>query len=205
MLALRHPLGATIRIPLKVYLSADHISPATSVTVAVVISKNGGAFGNPNAGATNATEIALGWYYVDLDATDTGTLGPVVVRGTSATADPAETAVIVVAATNGGFTALPAVAAEGAGGLYTRGTGAGQINQPSNGTIDAGDNMADGVETGLTKRNAFRLMAAAAAGKLSGAAGPTVVIRNAVADSKDRVTATVDASGNRTAITVDLT
>lgn len=34
-------------------------------------------------------------------------------------------------------TALPAVAAEAAGGLYTRGTGAGQINQQTNGQIDA--------------------------------------------------------------------
>jgi len=37
-------------------------------------------------------------------------------------------------ATTGG--AIPNVAAEAAGGLYTRGTGAGQINQPANGMID---------------------------------------------------------------------
>lgn len=36
-----------------------------------------------------------------------------------------------------GLTALPNAAAEAAGGLYTRGTGAGQINQPANGRIDA--------------------------------------------------------------------
>ena len=36
-----------------------------------------------------------------------------------------------------GLTALPAAAAEAAGGLYTRGTGAGQINQPANGRIDS--------------------------------------------------------------------
>jgi hypothetical protein len=36
-----------------------------------------------------------------------------------------------------GLTALPNAAAEAAGGLYTRGTGAGQINQPANGEIDA--------------------------------------------------------------------
>jgi hypothetical protein len=35
-----------------------------------------------------------------------------------------------------GLTALPNAAAEAAGGLYTRGTGAGQINQPGNGLID---------------------------------------------------------------------
>ncbi len=37
----------------------------------------------------------------------------------------------------GGMTALPNAAAEAAGGLYTRGSGAGQINQPANGAIDA--------------------------------------------------------------------
>jgi len=36
-----------------------------------------------------------------------------------------------------GLTSLPNAAAEAAGGLYTRGTGAGQINQPANGQVDA--------------------------------------------------------------------
>lgn len=39
-------------------------------------------------------------------------------------------------AVRAGMTALPNAAAEAAGGLYTRGTGAGQINQPANGLID---------------------------------------------------------------------
>lgn len=65
--------------------------------------------------------------------------------------------------------------------------------------------LAAGVETGLTLRQAMRLLAAANAGKLSGAGTTTIVIRNAVADSKDRITATVDASKNRTAIVYDLT
>ena len=64
--------------------------------------------------------------------------------------------------------------------------------------------VAAGIETGLTPRQALRLMAAALAGKLSGAAGTTVTIRNAVADSKDRIVATVDSSGNRSALTLDV-
>ena len=63
---------------------------------------------------------------------------------------------------------------------------------------------ANGVETGLTPREALRLTSAALAGKISGAETTTVVIRN-TADTKDRITATVDADGNRTAITTDLT
>lgn len=67
--------------------------------------------------------------------------------------------------------------------------------------------QANGIETGLTLRNAHRLEAAAAAGKISGAtAGAgTVVIRNAIADTKNRISAPNDANGNRTAVTVDLT
>lgn len=64
--------------------------------------------------------------------------------------------------------------------------------------------LANGIETGLTLRQAQRLTAAASAGKLSGAATTTVTIKNAVADSKTRITATVDADGNRSAITYDL-
>ncbi len=60
------------------------------------------------------------------------------------------------------------------------------------------------VEPGLTLRQALRLVAAATAGKLSGGGSTTVTIRNAVADSKDRVIATVDSSGNQSAITYDL-
>jgi len=65
--------------------------------------------------------------------------------------------------------------------------------------------LAAGVETGLTLRQAMRLLAAASAGKLSGAATTTITVRNAVADSKDRITATVTSDGDRSAITYDLT
>jgi hypothetical protein len=60
------------------------------------------------------------------------------------------------------------------------------------------------VEAGLTLVQAQRLVAAAMAGKVSGAAGTTVTIRSAVADDSDRVVATVDGDGNRTAITYNL-
>src|SRR5437588_9141332 len=99
----RIPQSATKRVPLKAYLSSDHVSAATGKTIAVVISKNGAAFANPSAGATNATEIANGWYYVDLSTTDTGTAGPVIVRGTAATVDDTEAAFEVANAHNAGF------------------------------------------------------------------------------------------------------
>lgn len=112
---------------LKVYLSSDHVSPATGKTVAITISKNGGAFGNPNAGATNATEVSSGWYKVTLDTTDTGTAGDLVVRGTSATCDDSERVLAVVKATNGGLTALPDAVAGASDGLLINGTNSGNI------------------------------------------------------------------------------
>ncbi len=79
------------------------------------------------------------------------------------------------------------------------------------GSVPTADQNADalldrvnGIETGLTPRNSLRLIAAALAGKLTGAATTTVTIRNAEADSKNRIVATVDSNGNRTAITTDL-
>ncbi len=65
--------------------------------------------------------------------------------------------------------------------------------------------LANAVETGLTVRGALRLQSAAIAGKASGMDTTTAVIRNAVADSKARITATVDSSGNRTVVTTDTT
>ncbi len=56
----------------------------------------------------------------------------------------------------------------------------------------------DGVETSWTLRQTLRIMLSAVAGLLSGAATTTVAIRD-VGDTKDRITATVDANGNRTA------
>jgi hypothetical protein len=58
-------------------------------------------------------------------------------------------------AVRGGMTALPNAAAEGAGGLYTRGSGAGQINQTNNGQIDVDAKRINGVlTTSVTTINA---------------------------------------------------
>lgn len=140
--------STSVDVTFSAYLASDHVTPATGKTIAITISKNKGAFGNPSGGATNATEISSGVYYVNLTTTDTGTLGPLVLRGAVATIDDVVVHYRVRLATNGDMTALPAVAAEAAGGLYTRGTGAGQIAQTSNGTADV--RLADAVSHGGT-------------------------------------------------------
>ncbi len=68
-------------------LAADGHSAATGKTVAITISKAGAAFGNPAAGATNATEISSGVYKVALGTGDTDTEGDLTIRGTAALCD----------------------------------------------------------------------------------------------------------------------
>lgn len=159
--------STAIRVPLQAYLASDHVTPATGKTIAVTISKNGAAYGNPSAGATNAVEIGSGSYYVDLSTTDTGTIGPVIVKGAEGTIDTiismydvADTAAIIF-------------------------------------------DRADGVETGKTLRQALRAMLAAAVGKASGMETATGKYRD-TNDTKDRITATIDAYGNRPTVTLDL-
>jgi len=98
----------------------------------------------------------------------------------------------------------------GAGGIAASAFAAGAIDAASL-AADAGTelgtallDLANGIETGIPLRKALRAVLASLAGKLSGAATTTVTIRDA-SDSKDVIIATVDADGNRTAITLDLT
>lgn len=58
------------------------------------------------------------------------------------------------------------------------------------------------LDNSLTAQQAFNVILSAVAGKVSGADSNAPVFRD-IADSKDRITATTDASGNRPAVTVD--
>jgi hypothetical protein len=70
---------------------------------------------------------------------------------------------------------------------------------------DAVDEILDDVVEGTTTvRQMLRGFASALLSKLSGGGTGTEIFRD-IGDTKDRITATVDASGNRTAITLDLT
>lgn len=67
----------------------------------------------------------------------------------------------------------------------------------------AAEIMATAVEGSYTFKEGQRLMLAAMAGKLSGAPGGPIVIRD-INDTKNRITATIDGNGNRTAVTKDV-
>lgn len=104
-----------------------------------------------------------------------------------------------------------AAALTGAGGATGTATALGTLAASINVTGDllTTGNVGDAVwavliEAGLTAQQAMRLIAAATAGKVSGAETSTITIRNAVDDDTDRIIATTDADGNRTAITYDL-
>lgn len=105
-----------------------------------------------------------------------------------------------------GMTSLPNAAAEAAGGLFTRGTGAGQINQPANGRIvtvaDITAIWAYVVEGTHTAVEYMRLMASSLFAILAGGGTTTVTVRD-VDNTKTRITATVDSNGNRSAVTID--
>jgi hypothetical protein len=89
--------STAVRVIGRGYLSSDSKSTATGLDPAITISKNGGAFANPAAGASVMTEIeATGWYYFELAAGDVDTLGPLIIRGTHATMDNIEVAYQVV-------------------------------------------------------------------------------------------------------------
>lgn len=72
----------------------------------------------------------------------------------------------------------------------------------ANENADALLDRADGVETSFTARKALRLMLAALAGKSSGLNSGSPVFRD-VNDSKNRISATSDASGNRSTVSLD--
>lgn len=75
----------------------------------------------------------------------------------------------------------------------------------NNAIADALFDRVNSVETGLTFRQFLRLAASALFGKASGLDVNAPVYRQAIADTKARITATTDANGNRSAITTDST
>ena len=109
--------------------SSDHVTGKTSLQPAVTLSKNGGAFAAP---AGVVAELANGWYTVAGNATDTNTVGPLVLHAEVVGADPTDDRFEVVAfdpgsASNLGLAALPAANPGAAGGLPT--TNGSKLNQ----------------------------------------------------------------------------
>ena len=83
-------LQSTASQKVYVYLvdSTDHISAETGITApTVTISKNGGNLGAPNAGTWYEVTPASGVYTVTIDATDSDTVGPMIIQVVKAGCD----------------------------------------------------------------------------------------------------------------------
>lgn len=89
-------------------------------------------------------------------------------------------------------------------GTAMRGTDSAYTGTPPTAAQNATEllDQAAGVETNRTVRGALRLILSACVGKMSGGATTTNTFRD-TNDGKDRITATVDADGNRSAVTLD--
>lgn len=148
---------------------------------------------------TGTGQISLSSGAVLLQATQTGVTIPTVTNLTNAPTSGDFTATMKTSITTAATAATPTVTA----GTVTDKTGYALTSGERNSVADALLDRADAIESGITVRQAHRLEVAVAAGKLSGAATTTVAIRD-LADTKDRISATVDADGNRSAVTVDV-
>lgn len=127
--------------------NSDHITPVTGLTPTVTLCKNGAAFG---AAAGAVTEVANGWYCVAGNATDTNTLGPLVLHATGTAADATDMYFDVVAfdpqsATSLGLSNLDA-AITSRMASYTQPTGFLAATFPS-GTVANTTNIAGGTIT----------------------------------------------------------
>jgi hypothetical protein len=126
-------LQSSTQSPLPFFMvqSSDHITGATGLSPTVTIRKPGGSFAAPSGAVT---EIASGWYQVAGNATDTNTLGPLLLHATGAGADPCDIVVANIVAYNpqdsvrAGLTALPNTACTTNASLITSGTGTDQLS-----------------------------------------------------------------------------
>ncbi len=162
----KYGVARKIRIPMVKRGVVDHAVSADWTPAAgdVKISKDGGSAAN----VTNLpTAIAMGnstiWEF-SLTATEMQaaqinvTIADSSTKAVEDSAFDIETygnasaqhAVDLADSVRAGLTALPNAAAEAAGGLFTRGTGAGQINQDANGRIDANAKAWAGTATTLS-------------------------------------------------------
>lgn len=79
----------------------------------------------------------------------------------------------------------------------------GTMGEKMNDAGSAANPWTEVIESGYTAAEILRILAAVAAGKSSGQ--PTSPVFRDLGDTKDRVSGTVDSSGNRTSVTVDET
>jgi hypothetical protein len=202
--------------------STDGNTEKTSLTINntdIKIWKTGAtSLANKNSGG--ATHISNGIYYATLDATDTNTSGPLVIFVHVTGALPVRLECDVMDTTvaypffdgTGDFSSTQktsigtATWSTPATRTLTAFTGQPRTDLAGSdaalNNISVANILAGTVEGTTTLKQAINIHTAALAGKLSGAGTGTLTFRD-VGDTKARITATVDANNNRTAMTLD--
>lgn len=216
--------SAAVNLMVFMTQAADHITGLAGATLTITISKDGGAFASV---APTVTDRGNGWYAVALTVAHTDTLGDLALRATATSADPTDLLCRVVAGSldadvssrlsSAGYTApLDAAGTRSAVGLGSAnldtqlsalstliGTraAAGDAMTLTAGAVDAvWDEL---IDSGYSGRELLRGFASALMAKLSGADASAPVFRD-IGDTKDRISATTDATGNRSSVTLDL-
>ena len=87
--------------------SADHVTGKTGATLAITLSKNGGAFASETP---TVTERGNGWYNLALTSGNTDTLGDLVLHITASGADPIDLREQVFAALPGSSVTVSSIA-----------------------------------------------------------------------------------------------
>jgi hypothetical protein len=152
-----------------------------SLTPSVIyLSKNGGDFGAKNE-SSNAVEDGsrTGWYRCSLDTTDTGSLGILQLAVHISGALPVWDSWMVVPANIYDSLVL----------------GTDLID------VNADDLLSTAVDGSYDVQAVLQVLAAVLAGKVTGGGTSTITFRD-LADSLNRVVATVDSSGNRSDVTI---
>ena len=195
--------------------STDHVTAETGLSPTVTISKNGGAYG---AASGAVTEVGNGVYSYAGNATDRDTLGELMIHAEATGADKVDMKVLITSYDP--FVDIAAILADtGTDGVVLKAAGLAAdavtkiqngLATPTNITAAAGvalsaagvDAILDEVVVGsYTMRQLLKVFASALAGKLSGGGTTTLTFRG-VDDASDVIVATVDASGNRSGITL---
>lgn len=189
--------STNIELPFGPFLdSVDGNTQKTALTIAqanVRVKKGGAAWVSKNFNQNSAHEEA-GWYEVVIDSIDSNTLGPLAVAIHVAGALPVWREFMVVP--------QPVYDA------MVAGTSPLPVNATQIEGIDATNQIRDSVfggvvENGKTFVQLVRGMVAALIGKSAGLDTATATFRDN-ADAKNRITATVDGVGNRSAVATDL-
>jgi len=222
--------------------ATDHVTGKTGLSPTVTISKNGGSFAAPSG---SVSEIGSGWYKVAANATDSNTLGPLLLHATASGADPVDDRFDVVAVDPDTASVASNLSQILGASLTESETGylaaafkklfdvetpvltAESVNQTADvqdaldeyGAAVPGDEMAlneaarnavaaalldlaDGVETGVTLRQALQRAAAVLAGPVSGAGTGTEIFVG-LDGLTPRVQVSTDIAGNRSSVEYD--